>query len=54
MKNLGYANEWKETPVELTQCSDKNHHIEHEKMGNCLNRFSCSICKYEYIVDSSD
>lgn len=51
LKDLGYANSWKETPeiVERCKCVGWIRNI-----GRCLNEYGCSICGYKYIVDSSD
>lgn len=54
MKNLGYANGWRETPPELTRCSDLNHAITTVEDGRCVNRHSCEPCQIEWRVDSSD
>lgn len=30
------------------------HEVEGVNVGNCLNRYTCTKCGYEYTVDSSD
>jgi hypothetical protein len=55
MQDLGYANGWGDkTPKLVISCQEKKHTIMHTNIGRCLNRFECYICKYFYLVDSSD
>lgn len=53
--NLGYANGWGEkTPKIIEKCQKLEHKLFSENIGRCLNRYSCPICSYYYVVDSSD
>lgn len=40
--------------IKPATCNNKKHHIKGERMGGGLTRFSCSICKIEWLVDSKD
>lgn len=54
MKDLGFANGWRDIPIIVQGCRELKHEIESENIGKCLHRYSCYICKYKYKVDSSD
>lgn len=54
MTDLGYANGWGEAPEIVKQCKKEGHYVKSENLGNCLNMYTCEICKYKYKVDSSD
>jgi len=51
MENYGYANAWDETPDRVKNCE---HTRKSKEVGRCLTLYSCEICQYEYLVDSSD
>lgn len=51
MENYGYANAWDEIPDRVKNCE---HTRKSKEVGRCLTLYSCEICKYEYLVDSSD
>lgn len=52
--DLGYMNDWKETPPEVQQCREAKHIMFYETIGRCLYEYSCKECKIKYKVDSSD
>ena len=52
--NLGYANGWTVTPPIIDKCRELHHVLDMYSEGNCLTRYSCPVCGYEYLVDSSD
>jgi hypothetical protein len=54
IKDLGYANEWHITPDEVKKCMCYGHELSTETIGKCLTCYTCVICKYRYVVDSSD
>lgn len=51
IKNFGTANGWKETPVEIKNCT---HKLEQKRLGNCCHEYICYECGYRYQIDSSD
>lgn len=54
MKDLGFANGWKNTPEIVKVCKELGH-IQYEyNAGRCLHEYGCGACKYKYFVDSSD
>jgi hypothetical protein len=50
LKDLGYANGWKEDPEIVKKCQ---HVKEVKNIGNHLIEFRCEICGYKFKVDSS-
>ena len=50
MKDLGYMNGWKETPVEVKNCK---HEKEQEYPYSCVTKYTCRVCQFTYKVDSS-
>ncbi len=52
IKDLGYANGWKETPEIVKECREK-HKQRSRTIGNCLHEYYCDKCGYVYKVDSS-
>jgi hypothetical protein len=53
--SLGYMNGWGgDVPPIVKQCRQKNHTLSQENVGRCLNQYTCHICGYSYMVDSSD
>lgn len=54
MKNLGYANGWKETPKELIEARAKGYEIKEKKIGRCLHEYTCEKGGFKYRIDSSD
>jgi len=54
IKDLGYANGWRETPRIVTECEKLGHTTTgRESHMNCVTITICKICKYEYKIDSS-
>lgn len=58
MKDLGYANGWKETPEIVKKCNSlRKQDVTHtgwcRRVGNCLHEYGCDVCGYFYLVDSS-
>ena len=53
IKDLGFANSWKETPSEVLRCEELGHEKSGKTTGNCLHEIGCKICGYFYRVDSS-
>ena len=54
MKDLDYANGWKEIPEIVKNCpGGKEHRIEGKSLGRCLSQTTCHTCGYTYKVDSS-
>ena len=59
MKDLGWANGWKETPEIVTKCREARKNGEkHEMEGgkgpwSCTSVTTCKTCGYTYMVDSS-
>jgi len=51
--DLGYANSWFATPYLVERCNELGHEVQEEKLGECLRKVSCNLCKYKYMVDSS-
>ena len=49
--SLGWVNNWDSTPEKIRACS---HELKREKIGRCMNRYFCDVCKYEYHIDSTD
>jgi len=62
MKDLGYANGWRETPEIVEKCGathdrgdqGEKHRFYSKNVGRCLNEYGCLTCGYKYLVDSSD
>jgi hypothetical protein len=54
MKDLGYANGWEETPKEVKECIVLEHQTTCKTVGRCLREYTCPICNFTYLVDSSD
>lgn len=53
--DYGYANGWTETPERVKKCPGApKHPLEGKNEGRCLNRTTCPVCRYTYLVDSSD
>lgn len=50
--DYGYANGWTEDPDRVKNC--KHRPLETTNEGRCLTRYTCSQCRYTYLVDSSD
>lgn len=53
-KNLGNANSWRATPIELVLCSNHKHIMTETRLGNCWSKHTCDICRHYYDVDSGD
>lgn len=58
-EKLGYMNgwsseTWKRVGPILDKCKLLKHEVSTLKEGNCLKVYSCSVCNYEYLIDSSD
>jgi len=51
LKSLGYANSWQGTPAIVQNCK---HPREAKNEGRCLNRYTCKLCGFAFLVDSSD
>lgn len=54
MKDLSYANGWKETPEIVKKCEKLGHKKEFKTIGRCLTEYYCHICDYKYKIDSGD
>lgn len=54
MKDLGYANGWKDTPEIVKECKEKGHEREWRSVGRSVGEYTCKICGYTFRVDSSD
>lgn len=54
MIDLGYANGWRETPDVVKACKVAGHEKTIKNVGRCLTEYSCPVCGYKYLVDSSD
>lgn len=52
--NLGTANGWHETPKIIKLCIEKKHSPKQTGIGRCLTEVTCKLCKYKYLIDSSD
>ena len=53
IKDLGYANSWREKPDIVKKCAKLKHTRNAERIGRCLTVVTCEKCNYEYTVDSS-
>lgn len=53
-KNLGTANGWREVPEIVKACVAKQHSPKKTGVGRCLTEIKCSLCRYIYLIDSSD
>lgn len=57
--DLGYANGWvgRDGKIKLPEivkiCEKKGHVKQRTTVGRCLTEYSCEICGYKYLVDSS-
>ena len=56
IKNFGWMNDWKVTPLEVQACWDKGHRPPSLSAGcgRCLTVTRCEECRYEFQVDSGD
>jgi hypothetical protein len=56
IKYLGWANGWYyKDPPEVPEIVKNCHHrLKEEKTGRCEHRYTCEICGFYYMVDSSD
>jgi len=59
MINLGWANNWKETPEVVLKCREQEHPEKGLTEGQadhvrCVSTSTCRLCGYTYKVDSSD
>ena len=50
LRDLGWANGWKETPKIVKEC---DHPLVGRRIGNCAYERKCYVCGYVYSVDSS-
>lgn len=53
-KNFGTANSWLETPDLIKSCVAKKHSPKQTGIGRCLTEVKCDVCRYIYVIDSSD
>jgi len=55
VKDLGWANSWKETPEIVKKCEELKHEIKRTSgnMRGTDNTVRCDICRYVYKYDSS-
>lgn len=56
VKNLGWANGWRETPEILKKCRELKHKtsgVDHSHMRGTNHEVRCDICGYVYRYDSS-
>jgi hypothetical protein len=57
LKSLGWMNGWKQDGPEYKatkECRDKKHNPKEVNGGRCVSVVTCTECKYEYRIDSSD
>ena len=52
--NFGTANGWLETPELVKRCVAKKHSPKQTGVGRCMTEVKCGLCKYKYLIDSSD
>jgi hypothetical protein len=58
VKNLGSANGWRETPLELKaheafQKAGARHVVTEVRLGRCWTEYTCPTCGIRWNVDSS-
>jgi hypothetical protein len=51
MKDLGEVNGWRETPLEVKDCT---HLKEVKVVGRSYTEYICRVCGYRYRADSGD
>lgn len=49
--DLGYENEWKETPQLFEHCWEQQHKIEERELMPNVYEYTCDICKLKWQVD---
>lgn len=54
MKNLGWANGWRETPPEVIEAEKKGYKVTSVSCGHCVTEYVCEEGGWFYKVDSSD
>jgi len=58
LKNLGWANSWRETPAIVDECKRKDHKTQNVDVGppnrGIENVVTCEECGYVYRYDCSD
>lgn len=52
MKYLGWANGWGDNYPEIVK--NCHHSLKEEETGRCEHCYTCEICGFYYMVDSSD
>jgi hypothetical protein len=52
--DFGAANGWLETPELVKRCVAKKHSPKQTGVGRCLTEVRCELCRYKYLIDSSD
>lgn len=52
--DLGTANGWIATPELVKKCTAKKHSPKQTGVGRCLTEVKCELCRYKYLIDSSD
>lgn len=51
----GYVNGWGDKRPEIVEkCFKQNHKLEQKTVGRCVTEVSCEICKYYFLIDSTD
>lgn len=51
VRDLGWANSWKETPKEVVDC---RHKVIKTEIGRCQTQHYCPTCNHVYKIDCSD
>lgn len=59
LTDLGWANDWKETPEIVLKCREAGHPqtliaSAYHDYTRCLHRYECRECGYTYREDSGD
>lgn len=52
--DFGQANSWFETPELVKRCVARKHSPKQTGVGRCLTEVKCELCRYKYLIDSSD
>lgn len=52
--DFGAANGWTEPPELVKRCVARKHSPKQTGIGRCLTEVRCELCRYRYLIDSSD